>query len=408
VRILYLAPVDLSRAGGQAVHVRRICMALEDRGHEVRLVVHRPGRECAWAGPGGGLVFAGGSDAFPLPRLRHFASEWALGLALRRELRRFRPDLLLVRQEALSIAPWLAGMTSRRRPVPLAVESNSSLPSVAASAHASPARLAWLASWEGRLLRAADAVGTVTAALAAAHAREYGVAEDRLFCVPNGAWIPPSLGSSSADLRRAHGVGEAEFLVTFAGNLNPVQGVDLLLAVLAEAYPGRIRGWIIGEASERAAQEKCPRSLGARVEFLGALPEEETARHLQASQIVVAPYRADDYARIVGGPSSLKVLTALACDRPLLLTDAPGLESMREVSSVTFVAAGDARAWADAIRARMGEWRRAGQPLYDWPWPEGQGPGRRFIEAGHTWGHTAAAWEAAFTRATSGSGRRSR
>ena len=408
MRILYLAPVDLSRAGGQAVHVRRICMALEDRGHEVRLLMHRPRVEHSWAGPAGGLVLAGGSDAFPLPRLRHFASEWALSRALRRELRRFRPELLLVRQEALSIAPWLAGMTSRRRPVPLVVESNSSLPSVAASAHASPARVAWLAWWEGRLLRAADAVGAVTAALAAGHAREYGVAENRLFCVPNGAWIPPSLGSSSADLRRVHGVGEADFLVTFAGNLNAVQGVDLLLAVLAEAYPGRIRGWIIGEAPERAAREERARRLGAQVEFLGALSEEETARHLQASQVLVAPYRADDYARIVGGPSSLKVLTALACDRPLLLADAPGLESLREVASVTLVAAGDTRAWSDAIRAHMGEWRRAGQPLHDWPWPEGQGPGRRFIEAGHTWDHTAATWEAAFTRAISGSRRRSR
>ncbi len=408
MRILYAAPVDLSRAGGQAVHVRRICAAFEGRGHEVRLLVHRPKRECTWAGPNGGLVLPGGSDAFLLPRLRHFASEWALAGALRRELRSFRPDLLLVRQEALSVAPWLAGMTSRRRPVPLVVESNSSLPAVALSALSSPARVAWLASWEGRLLRAADAVGAVTAALAASHAREYGVAEDRLFCVPNGAWIPPSLGSSSSDLRRVHGVGEAEFLVTFAGNLNAVQGVDLLLTVLTLAYPGSIRGWIIGDAPERAALEEHARSLGAQVEFLGALSEEETARHLQASQVVVAPYRADDYARIVGGPSSLKVLTALACDRPLLLTDAPGLESLREVASVTLVAAGDTGAWADAIRAHMGEWRRAGQPLCDWPWLEGQGPGRRFIEAGHTWDHTAAAWEAAFARATFGSERRSR
>lgn len=408
MRILYLAPVDLSRAGGPQVHVRRICGALERRGHQVRLVAHRPGRAVSWVGPDGGLVLAGGSDAFRVPRLRHLASEWVLARTVRREWRRFRPDVLLVRQEALSVAPWLAGMTSRRRPVPLVVESNSSLPAVAASARASSARVAWLASWEGRLLRAADAVGSVSAALAVRHARAYGVAEDRSFTVPNGAWIPPVAGSSSSDLRRVHGVGEGEFLVTFAGNLNAVQGLDLLFAVLAQPYPGEIRGWIIGDAPERAAREEHAKSLGAQIEFLGALSEEETCRHLQASQVVIAPYRADDYARIVGGPSSLKVLTALACDRPLLLTDAPGLESLREVASVTFVAAGDVQAWADAIRRSLGEWRGAGQPLCDWPWPEGQGPGRRFIEAGHTWDHTAAAWEAVFTRATSGSGRRSR
>lgn len=405
MRVLYLAPVDVSRAGGQAVHVRRISEAWERRGHEIRLLAHRPRREPTWAGPGGGLVFAGGPETFRLPRLRHLASEWGLARAVRREWRRFRPDLLVVRQEALSVAPWLARMTSRRRPVPLVVESNSSLPAMAISAHASSARVAWLASWEGRLLRAADAVGVVTAALAARHAAAYGLAGDRLFVVPNGAWLPPLPQLSSIDPRRARGVGENEFLVAFAGNLNALQGLDLLLAALAQPATGAVRCWVIGDAPERADREHHARNLGVRVDFLGALSEEETARHLQASQLVVAPYRADDYARSFGGPSSLKVLTALACDRPLLLTDAPGLESWRDVGSVSLIAPGNARAWADAIGERMSDWRLAGQPLRDWPWPEGQGPGRRFIEAGHTWDHSAAAWETAFARALTWRGR---
>jgi glycosyltransferase involved in cell wall biosynthesis len=408
VRVLFLAPVDLSRAGGQAVHVRRITEALQRRGHELRLLTHQPGAGLVWGGPTGGLAFAGGPSGFRLPWMRHFVSEWALARALGRESRRFRPDLLLVRQEALSVAPWLAGMTASPRLVPLVVESNSSLPAVASSAGASPGRVAWLASWEGRLLRAADAVGAVTPALARGHAARHRVAEDRLFVVPNGAWIPPALGASPIVLRRTRGVGDHEFLLVFAGNLNAVQGLDLLLELLARPDLASVRGWIIGESRERAHWQQRASSLGARVEFLGALSEEETACHLQAAQAVVAPYRADDYARVVGGPSSLKVLTALACDRPLLVTDAPGLESLRGVASVLLVPAGDIRAWADALRTRAEEWRRAGRPLHDWPWPDGQGPGRRFIEAGHTWDHTAAAWEPAFARAIAESTRRSR
>ena len=408
MRILYLAPVDLSRAGGQAAHVRRICMAFEGRGHEVRLLVHRPVRAHSWPGPDGGLVLSGGPVAGQVPRLRHITSEWALARSLRRESRRFRPDLLLVRQEAFSVAPWLAGLVWRPRPIPLVVESNSSLPAVAASAGASPARVARLASWEGRLLRAADSVGVVTAALASRHAREHGVGADRLFVVPNGAWIPPPLGSAAADLRRAHGVGTSEFLVGFAGNLNAVQGLDLLLEVLARPEFRGLRGWIIGDGPECLAWQQRAAALAAPVTFLGALPEEETARHLQASQVVVAPYRADDFTRIGGDAGSLKILTALSCDRPLLVSDGPGLKPLRDVASVTLVPSRDTQAWTDAIRAHMGEWRRAGQPLIEWPWPEGQGIGRRFIETGHTWDHTAAAWEAAFIRATSGSGRRSK
>jgi glycosyltransferase involved in cell wall biosynthesis len=192
--------------------------------------------------------------------------------------------------------------------------------------------------------------------------------------------------------------------VAFAGNLNAPQGLEVLLEVLARPDLPGVRGWIIGDAPERARWQARARALGARVDFLGALAEEETSRHLQASQVVVAPYRADDYARIVGGPSSLKVLTALACDRPLLVSDAPGLELVRDVASVEPVMAGDVSEWAAAIRRHAAAWDRDGRPQHDWPWPEGQGPGRRFVEVGHTWDHAAAAWEAAFARATSGSG----
>lgn len=242
MKLLYLAPVDLARRGGQAAHVRRISEALEKRGHQVRLIAYRPGGRLDWNGPAGGLVPAGGPAEFSVPGLRHLVSEWLLARAVRREWPRFRPDLLLVRQEALSIAPWLSGMTARRRPVPLLVESNSSIPAVAASGGASAARVAWLASWEGRLLRAADVVGAVTPALAARHAREHGVPEDRLFVVPNGAWIPPAPGPSSPGLRRERGVAEDEFLVVFAGNLNAVQGLDLLLNLLARPELQGVRG----------------------------------------------------------------------------------------------------------------------------------------------------------------------
>lgn len=408
VRVLYLAPVDLSRAGGQAAHVRRVSEALERNGHEIRLLTHRPTAEAAWSGPAGGQVHAGGPGGLRVPRLRHLASESALARALGRESRRFRPHLLLVRQEALSISPWLAGMAFRRRPVPLVVESNSSLPAVAASAGASRARVAWLASWEGRLLRAADAVGAVTSSLAASHGREYAIAGERLFVVPNGAWIPPALGASSSELRGRHGIGGGDFLVGFAGNLNQVQGLDLLLRVLVRSEARGLRAWVIGDGPERLAWQKRAEALGAPVAFLGAMPEEDAARHLQATQAIVAPYRAHEYTRLGGEVSSLKVLTALSCDRPLLVTDAPGLRPLQAVASVTLVEANDEPAWVHALRARSTEWESAGRPLQDWPWPEGRGPGRRFIEAGHTWDHTAAAWEPAFARAISGSRQRRR
>jgi colanic acid biosynthesis glycosyl transferase WcaI len=259
-----------------------------------------------------------------------------------------------------------------------------------------------LAAWEGRLLRTADAVGVVTEALMRRHSVQHGVASDRLFVVPNGAWVPPPLGDDVLALRHENGVAPRDFLVGFAGNFNAAQGLDLLLELLSRSDLPQLRCWVIGEAPERREWEEQARRRGARVSFPGSLPEAEADRRLQACQLLLAPYRADDFSRIVGGMSSLKVLTALACDRPLLASDAPGLETLRGIDSVTLADASDPQAWAAAIRQHVEAWESAGRPLRDWPWPEGRGPGRRCIEAGLTWDHTAAAWETVFARATAG------
>lgn len=408
MRILYSAGLDPSLPQGHAVHVRRLCEALERRGHLVRLVA-RPSRAGGdWSGPAAGMVRARG---WPLPGLRQVTAELDTTRRLRREFASFRPQLLLARAEALTFAPRWA----RARGLPLVVECNSAPDAFFRAGGAAGWKTAMVRRTERALFRAADAIGAVTESLVERAAALHGVERDRLFLVPNGAWIPPLLGDETAALRRRHGVAEEAFLLAFAGNLHPVQGLDRFLEALARAVAPDATGagtslhlWIVGDSPERAGLERLSARLGltSRVRFVGGLPEAEAVRHLQASQVVVAPYRPA--ALVAVGGHGLKLLQGLASDRPILVPRVPGLGAPAENPAVRMVDRDDPAAWAQALRELCAAWARAGRPLRDWPWPEGRGPGREWVCAHGTWDHSAAAWEPVFARALTSTARRPR
>lgn len=403
MRILYSAGFDVSLPQGHAVHVRRLCEALERRGHEVRLLARAPRGPESWPGPSGGLVF---TREGAVPKLRPLASEWAAARRLRGELARYRPALHLARAEAFTLAP----LVTRSPATPLVVECNSA-PEAFLRAGGAPGWASPLVRRAERaLLRSADAIGAVTPALLDRTVALHGLERDRLFLVPNGAWIPPDPGEEALRLRRRLGVDEGDFLLAFAGNLHPVQGLDLVLEAMARVAPASapFHFWIVGGSPERSGLKRQAVRLGLRdrVRFTGGLPEEVAVLHLQAAQAVVAPYRVSDLASVCGDP--LKLLQGLAADRPVLACAHGGLESLTGNAAFRRVERDDVVAWTTALRAIAEEWSRAGRPLRNWPWPEGSGPGREWVRTHRTWDHTAAAWEPVFARALSSSERRSR
>jgi len=333
-----------------------------------------------------------------LPKLRHLGAEARAARLLRREVTEFAPDLLLARAEAFTLAP-----RRLRGRLPLVIECNSDVVAIHRSTGRRGPVTTALAWGQGALLRGADAAGCVTARLAGLLARRHRLDPARLFAVPNGAWLPPDV-PEAATLRRARGVPDDCCLFAFAGNLNRIQGLEGLLHAVSRVGGGsptapRVRLWIIGDAPERARLAREARALGmeGRVDLLGGLPEEEAARHLQAAQAVVSPYARADFER--AGADSLKALQGLACGRPVLLTAGTEPAEIGVNEAVIAVPEEDPDAWTAAIDRLAAAWQAAGSPLRGWPWPEGAGPGRAWIEAHRTWDHTAAAWEPVFAKA---------
>jgi glycosyltransferase involved in cell wall biosynthesis len=185
-------------------------------------------------------------------------------------------------------------------------------------------------------------------------------------------------------------------VIGFAGNLTRWQGLDVLLEALRAPRLQQVRLWIAGQGAYRSSLEAriAEFGLASAVRLLGPKSEEEAAVLAQSAQILVAPYDEASMRLWCGdGVPTMKVLFAMACDRPVLASAIPKIEPIGAGEAVD----ADPDAWARTIVSWQQKWIEAGRPLSDWPWREGEGPGRRYIESERTWDRTAQIWESAFS-----------
>jgi glycosyltransferase involved in cell wall biosynthesis len=379
LRIAAFSAVDLSLPQGHALHLRGLLDALSDLGHAVTLVTPKPR----------GVPPPTRFDQLRVSRpgwgaLSFLSIEILGGWRLRSHCRRTQPDLIYLRQDLYTFS---AALVSRLLRIPLVVEVNSSIvDELGIEGHALASRVA--AICERFTLRRAERVLVLAPAQRDGLILRTGIDPDRIRVVPIGTHLP---ARSDVDaLRRDLGLDPSTFLIGFAGNLSRIQGVETLIEALRFLPHEEIRLLVVGCGSEEPRLRGEAEGLPGRVIFLGGVPRERSDALLAACQLLVAPYRRPDYDRISGGGDlSSKILTYLAADRPILVSDVPSYEWLSRIGSGESFTAGDPRALARGIETVHARWRDAGGPLHDWPWVA-PGPGRRFVEEGRTWNHVAA------------------
>jgi glycosyltransferase involved in cell wall biosynthesis len=309
------------------------------------------------------------------------------GLRLLFHCMRHRPDLIYARQDLYTLAPALAAKLLR---IPLVCEVNSSIPEEIA-VHARPAARRIVSFCERFTLSRAAAILVLAPEHGRALASRVGVKEERILTVPIGAHLPAQ--SDPMRTRIEHGIDPETFLVGFAGNLAPIQGVDLLVDAFQKIHGSDIALWILGTGIEEGQLRRRAAASGVRIRFFGGVSREESDRLQQACQILVAPYRREAYLRAsAGGALSSKVLAYLANDRPILITSLPSYSWLEKIGAGELCVTDDPGEFAAAITGWQRRWHAAGRPLIGWPFSD-VGPGRRFVESGRTWNDTAARTE---------------
>ena len=345
MRILFLAPQPFFEVRGTPLAVLAMVKALTELGHEIDLLTFPQGEPVALPG-----LTHHRSLRLPVGRVRPGASFAKLLLdvpfAIEAGLRLFftRYDAVHAVEEAAHlIAPWawLCG-------VPLVMDVDSQIADqLRYSGFARSGPLPWLAeTLETFALRRAQAVITVCQSLSDGVSQR--TPRDRIFQIED----PPLVDASPADaaavqsLRGSLRLGGPP-VVLYSGNLEPYQGVELLVDAAA-GTPEAQFVFMGGEPNqiEALVARSAAAGTAARTIFAGKRPPSQLKLFLALADVLVSP-------RVQGANTPFKIYTYLAAGKPLVATRLPTHTQLLD-DSLAFLVEPSATGLCSGIRAALG------------------------------------------------------
>jgi glycosyltransferase involved in cell wall biosynthesis len=189
-----------------------------------------------------------------------------------------------------------------------------------------------------------------------------GIAPDKIIEISNGVDVDV-FNPQSADFKIS---GLAKYkekkVALFVGNLLPVKRLDLLLKALQLLQDKEVVLVIVGDGERLETCKQMTVELGveAQVEFVGACRDKnKLAQYYNIATCVIVP---SDYESF-----SLVAIEAMACARPLILSDLPMFKNKFE--QAVFFERGSAESLCNALHTvfslsddelkKMGDWGRA-------------------------------------------------
>jgi glycosyltransferase involved in cell wall biosynthesis len=330
-RILVIAP--RLEVGGTELHLIRVLPELRRRGIDVSVFVLARGGKLEARLAASGVPLSGYAGGAPRP----FGSLGAV-LALRRELRRLRPDVV----HFFLPEPYLIGMVASVGIRPLTrVMSRRSL-AVYQRKHPALGLLErWLHRFTDRLLGNSTAV--VEELVAECGKRE------KVEMIHNGVELPPSIsGDSRQAVRRELGIAPDAFVMVVSANFIAYKGHSGLFDALG-ASKDRLNGaWrlvLIGhDLGMAAALRRKATELGIADNIVWLEDRSDAQSPLAAADIAVLPSHQEGFSN--------SLIEMMGCGLPVIATRVGGnTDAIVDGESGLLVAVGDVPALAAAILA---------------------------------------------------------
>ncbi len=316
MNILLLAPHPFYQERGTPIAVDLLLQTLVERGEQVDVLTYHEGTDRDYAGPGTVRIFRiaappGCRNIRPGFSLKKLVADVALYRLAVRMTRQQRYDLIHAVEESVFMAQRL----SRRMGIPYVYDMDSCMSQQIADKIPLAKLLLPLMRWkEGRAVRNAAAVAAVCDALAD-QARQHGA--PRTVILRDVPLLEPATPTGGTrGFRRELGLTGPVLL--YIGNLEPYQGMDLLLDSFARvprdlsAHLVVVGGTPAHVARYRHAAEK--QGLQDTVHFLGPRPVAEMAALMGEADILVSP-------RIHGTNTPMKIYSYMAAGKAILATD---------------------------------------------------------------------------------------
>jgi glycosyltransferase involved in cell wall biosynthesis len=248
-----------------------------------------------------------------------------------------KPDVIYSRQDGFSFSLPLIIMLLR---IPYVVEINGLLIEEAKIFN-SPTWSIKLKSLSEKInYRLADRIIAVTEKVKAGIIERYGVNNDKIHVIKNGANIdlfkPLDQDKCKSDLI----LNPSLKYVCFVGNLAPWQGVEYLVnaaSFIIEKEP-KVSFLIVGDGVMKDSLRKRTRNLNISdyFTFAGSVAYDKVPVYINASDVCVAPF-AKDIRNMKGGLSALKTYEYMACGKPVVVSDVPGQVELVTSSNAGFI-----------------------------------------------------------------------
>lgn len=281
-----------------------------------------------------------------LPLVSRLSNGLASGWALQQPIAAFQPDLIL----AYWVYPEGAGAAhvARRLKKPLVI---GALGTDINERHGLNARLTRNA------LHKADAVVTVSQAMARFTHQTYGVPADRIHTVVNGINTTVFHPQDPQAMRQALSVSASSKLVVYVGRLIEAKGLRELLASFAALQSTFTDSHLvlIGEGGFKATLLASVQEAGLqdRVTLTGGLLPAEVARWVNAADVLTLPSWTEGYPNVL--------VEALACGCPIVATDVGGIPEIVDAHNGLLVPAKNVPALTQALQTALStQWDRLG------------------------------------------------
>ncbi|MEM2001303.1 MAG: glycosyltransferase family 4 protein [Candidatus Methanomethylicaceae archaeon] len=358
-RIYMVSDVDLTEKSAQPIHLFSLAKYLAAFGLEVRLIYPFWQTEL----PRTPLGVIGVPICVPRRRFVRAALFQAKLLVKLGHLP--RPDLVYVRLSAGMVAPllWCAVVG-----LPLFVEVNGimALEYLMSATGVADVRkwlkVKWIRIVEGLNLKNATGIVFVTDGLKRYYLQRYRISQENVTVINNGVDLEVFRPMDKKRSRQELGIQEEESLLGFVGLLASWQGLDDTIQAVKilrdRGVPCRLL--IVGTGPEEVRLRVLAQELGVsdKVMFAGAVDWERVPLYINASDICLVCKK-----KLVSGTSPLKLYEYMACARPIVATDVPGLDVVANVGVGVLAKAGSPESIADAIEElirRRHEWEDMG------------------------------------------------
>ena len=189
-------------------------------------------------------------------------------------------------------------------------------------------------------LKNAPAIVVPSAFLRSRIARQFSIPAERISIIPNGVNPAVFFPRNDAQETRAEcGFSENDFVVGFIGSMGTWQGIEILKSAILHMRNrhdcSECRFLIAGDyapdarySSMRQGQGQgrkdivsfiADNNLAGIVHYAGFVTYEQSARYMNAADVLVAPYTRAYLS--AGGGSPMKLYAYLASGRPAIITD---------------------------------------------------------------------------------------